>query len=149
MVGAVRGHAHGVAVVEAHGARAEANALLAAALLASALVTAALTTGCAASSPLTALGTVVVAAAAIISSEKLPLHPCRKAQRLLRLRLILAQRLQPHARMLIRSRRKRHDVGHQALVRVRVRVRDRGKGRGRVGGVLPGRPPPPPPSPWP
>ena len=66
-------YAHGVAVLEAHGARAEANALLAAALLvaallAAALVTAALT-GCAASSRLTALGTVVVAAAAIISSE--------------------------------------------------------------------------------
>ena len=94
MVGAVRQYAHGVAVLEAHGARAEANALLAAALLvssllAAALVTAALT-GCAASSRLTALGTVVVAAAAIISSEQLPLHPCRKAQRLLRLRLILA-----------------------------------------------------------
>ena len=42
MVGAVRQYAHGVAVLEAHGARAEANALLAAALLAAALLTAAL-----------------------------------------------------------------------------------------------------------
>ena len=42
MVGAVRQYAHGVAVLEAHGARAEANALLAAALLAAALLAAAL-----------------------------------------------------------------------------------------------------------
>ena len=93
-------------MLEAHGARAEANALLAAA----ALTTAALT-ACAISLALTALGAVVVAAIAA-GSQQLPLHPCRKAQRLLRLRLILPQRLQPRARMLVCSRRQRHDVGH-------------------------------------